>query len=501
MKDKKILVIAFITAALIALSVYIVVRSSLVFFSDYNMTDKIFALILLFAELFILLHAGGYLIDVLKVYRGTVNIELPILKDEPQVAILVAARHEPKKVLSDTFTTLKALNYSNKNIYLLDDSSIERFLREAEELQKEFNINLFRRIKPRHGAKAGIINDCLETLKEKYVVIFDADQNPLPNFLKVLVSLMEKDKKLSFIQTPQFYTNIEDSRVSRAAAFQQAVFYEYICEGKSSSGSMFCCGTNVIFRKTALIDVGGLDESTVTEDFATSVKLHSKGWTSLYYNKVHAFGMGPENLEGYFAQQFRWATGTIATLKKLLFKALSKPFSLTPIQWWEYLLSSSYYLIGLSFFTLMLCPILYIFFKIPSFFARPQVYFLTFIPYITLSMSVFYIVLKGRNYRVKDLFLGQLLGFVTLFVYLKAAISAILGIKIEFRITSKDGLKRIPYIKLWQQIVMIVINISAFSWALNRFNYERDPAILINGFWALYHAIMLSSIFYFNEEN
>ena len=31
----------------------------------------------------------------------------------------------------------------------------------------------------------------------------------------------------------------------QAAQFQQAIFYEYICEGKSYSNAMFWCGSNV----------------------------------------------------------------------------------------------------------------------------------------------------------------------------------------------------------------------------------------------------------------
>jgi cellulose synthase (UDP-forming) len=322
----------------------------------------------------------------------------------------------------------------------------------------------------------------------------------MPDFLKILVPIMEGDTKLSFVQTPQFYTNIEDSPVARGSAFQQAVFYEYICEGKATKGAMFCCGTNVIFRREALMDVGGLDESTVTEDFATSIKLHAKGWKSLYYNHVYAFGMGPESLLGYFKQQFRWATGTIEVFKKLLWKFLNRPFSFRLTQWWEYFLSSSYYLIGIAFFILMICPIIYILFKVPSFFAEPEIYFLAFMPYIMLSMSVFYIVLGTRNYKMKDLFLGQLLSVSAFSVYIRGALSAIIGIKVPFGVTEKSKTKALPYIKLWPQLTMLSLNFIAFIWGINRFMYEREPAVLVNGFWALYHFLLLSGIFYFNEE-
>lgn len=488
--------------SIISVCVYLIVRTILLLYAGYVGFEKIFALTLMIAEFFILIHSFGYVINIIRVIvkqkREPSEIKDFKPREEPSVAILVAARHEPKEVLEETFITLNVIDYANKQVYFLDDSSDEKYKKEAEELQEEYNLRLFRR-KQRHGAKAGIVNDCLKTLDVKYVAIFDADQQPLPGFLNVLIPIMEKDPKLAFVQTPQFYTNIEESRVARGSAFQQAVFYEYICEGKSSGGAMFCSGTNVVFRREALLDVGGLDESTVTEDFATSVKLHSNHWKSLYYPHTYAFGMGPEDLGSYFKQQFRWATGTVAVFKKLLWRFITKPFSLNPMQWWEYFLSSSYYLVGIVYLILMICPILYLLFNIPSFFAMPEIYFLTYIPYITLGMAIFYLVLSGRNYKKKDLFLGQLLGISTFPVYIKGAISALLGIKTTFGVTGKIKAKAIPYIKLWPQIGMIFLCFIAVIWGINRFIYERNIAILVNAFWTFYHFVLLCGIFYFNE--
>lgn len=484
-----------------AILVYVIVRTTLFLFAEYTNLERFFAILLISGEFFVLIHGFGYVLNILKVLqkKKEPGIESSMSEIGPDVAILVAAKNEPKEVLENTFITLNSINYRNKRVYFLDDSSGEKYRREAEELARDYNLVLFRRQR-RHGAKAGIINDCLKGLTQKYIVIFDSDQNPMPEFLNVLVPAMERDEKLAFIQTPQFYSNIEESRVARASAFQQAVFYEYICEGKNTGGAVFCCGTNVIFRKKALLDVGGLDESTVTEDFATSVKLHSRGWKSLYYNHVCVFGMAPENLSGYFKQQFRWATGTISVLKKLMWRFLTRPFSLKPIYWWEYFLSSSYYLIGLAFFFLMICPVTYILFKIPSFFAKPEIYFLAFLPYIIFSMNIFYTVLRARNYSIRDLFLGQVLAVSTFSVYIRAAFASLLGLKITFGITEKIKGKAIPYLKLWPQILMILVNFIAVIWAVNRFIYERNPAVLVNGFWALYHFMLLSGIFYFNQE-
>jgi len=495
---------AIVLFSLIAVIVYMVVRAALLFYAEYTLFEKAFSIVLICGEFFILIHAFGYALNILKVYRSQEKTRRePFLgenpKDMPSVAILVAARHEPREVLEETFASLYNLKYKNKKIYFLDDSSDEKYKKEAEEIAEVFSLELFRR-GDRHGAKAGVINDCLKKLDQKYIAVFDADQTPLPEFLDKLIPFLEEDEKLAFVQTPQFYTNIEESRVARGAAFQQAVFYEYICEGKNSQDAMFCCGTNIVFRRTALLDVGGLDESTVTEDFATSIKFHTTGWKSLYYSHVYAFGMAPENLTAYFEQQYRWANGTISVFKKILWQFVRHPFSLKLRQWWEYFLSGSYYMVGIAFFILMTCPIMYLLFNVPSFFARPEIYFLAFLPYITLSLVVFYMVLGRRNYKMRDLFVGQILGVVTFSVYLRAVVSALLGVKTTFGITSKAKEAAIPYFRLWPQLTIIILSYISIIWGINRFVYEREPALLINGFWALYHMVMMSSIFYFNEE-
>jgi len=107
-------------------------------------------------------------------------------------------------------------------------------------------------------------------------------------------------------------------------------------------------------------------------------------------------------------------------------------------------------------------------------------------------------VLGTRNYKIKDLFLGQLLGALTFTVYVRGAVSAILGFKTTFGITEKIKGRALPYLKLWPQLGMLYLSFIALVWGINRFVYERDIAILVNGFWVLYHFLILSSVFYFN---
>jgi cellulose synthase (UDP-forming) len=228
----------FFYLAVAAVCIYFIARVILFTYWELTLIERLVALLLLISETFLLVHATGFILSVLRIKRP--KKQVPLLQKmttHPSVAVVVAARHEPKHILQETFTTLTNLDYPAKNIYLLDDSSDAQYIKEADEIAKEFKVKVFRREK-RHGAKAGVINDAIKTMNEKYITIFDADQNPMPDFLERTIPILEKDEKISFVQTPQFYTNIATSPVSEGAAMQQAIFYEGICEGKNEDNAI-----------------------------------------------------------------------------------------------------------------------------------------------------------------------------------------------------------------------------------------------------------------------
>jgi len=522
------------TVCILFALLYLLVRTFLFLILDYQWYEKIAALFLLFAETFIIVHGIGYFLEIYHIVirgKGLVQRDdsLPPLETYPLVAVIVSSYNEPLEVVEDTLISFYNLFYPNKTIYFLDDTRYDLPGQDPEE-RKEYRasiddmcqrigVHLFRR--QWRGAKAGMINDFLDYIegesregfechnysgvdnpdKPKYIVVFDADQNPLPEFVEPLVAKMEANPRLAFIQTPQYYTNFESNRIARASGLQQAVFYEYICEGKSLTDAMFCCGTNVMFRREALMDVGGFDETSVTEDFATSLKFHLKEWRSAYLGKVLAFGMGPEDLGGYFKQQFRWALGTVGLLRKVLGFFVRHPKQLVFVKWWEYFLSSTHYLIGMVFLILVLCPMLYLFLNIPTYFARPEIYVLFFVPYFVLTTTIFFWTLRQRKYAFKDLIQGQLLMAITFPVYIKASVLGLMGVKGTFGITPKAGARQLPLKALWIQLSMAILTFSAVIWGINRLIYEREPAIalIVNMAWCLYHFLILSTVIYFNN--
>ena len=65
-----------------------------------------------------------------------------------------------------------------------------------------------------------------------------------------------------------------------APAYMQSVFYRFIQPGRNHFNAAFCVGTNVMFRRGAIDDIGGMYTDSKSEDVWTSLMLHERGWQS-----------------------------------------------------------------------------------------------------------------------------------------------------------------------------------------------------------------------------
>lgn len=497
-------VLAFTWLSVFGMAVYAIFMVLAAFAPGYTLVDHIASVFLLAGLWFILLHGLGYANSMIKASWGYNEVRRRAFSPQglPKVACVIATFNEPSEVLEETVAALSNVDYPNKEVVVLDDSTKEESRLAAREIAARYGATIRQRTN-RRGYKAGAINDYLPTTDAQYIAVFDADALPAHNFLRDLVPIIDENPRLAFVQTPQYYANTEVSNVALAAHRQQAVFYEYICEGKSTSRAAFCCGTNVIFRRDALLDVGGFDETSVTEDFTTSLNLHRKGYDSAYYNQVYVYSLGPETLGAYFTQQSRWSFGSVGAHRRVLKNLLTSPGSLRIGQWWEYYLSSSYYWIGWVNFIFMILPMLYIFFGVKPLHADVFTYLMIFLPYMLFSLNMFYMGMEQRGYRVTDMLLGQQINFLCFPIHMSSAIAGILGLKRPFGVTPKGVSGRMSWLSLWPQLLMLVLSAIAFIWGMYRYLVGSDretSAIVINSMWCLYHVVLLSGLFRLNRR-
>lgn len=497
---------------IVFMTAYMIVRASTLVAGGYSAADASMAALLIGAELFLCIHGAGYFLSVIKAERNH-HHAAPILFSRsgalPPVAVLVASFNESEDVLEETLAAVSAMDYPALHIYLVDDSTKPESQSGAARAAATYGARLVHR-ENRAGYKAGAINDLMPQLEEPYIALLDADQRPREAWLRDLVPYIDAHPDMAFVQAPQVYVNTEGMPVAEAAKHQQAVFFEYLCEGKAHSNAMFCCGSNVIIRREALLSIGCVvngrqhyfDESSVTEDFATSFRLHAKGWRTDYVNQPYVVGMGPETLPAYFTQQMRWAMGTLAVGLQMWRQAARNPRLLRPAQWWEYLLSGTYYFVGCANLVFMLAPIMFMAFDVRPLRANSNLYLVFFVPYIVFTMNLFFFGMWRRHYSLRGIWLASALSFATFWIYIKAAIVAIFGLKRAFGVTPKGVGGSIPVVHMLPEFVLFMGNLVTALWGTYQLvTGGWSTAYVMNTIWAAYHALLLSTLFfYFNRR-
>jgi cellulose synthase (UDP-forming) len=396
------------------------------------------------------------------------------------IDVFIPTRGEPLDVLRRTVQAAVAMDLAHET-FVLDDASRPEVQQLAERLGAKY---MARDPHNQQGAKAGNLNFGLRHAHSELIAIFDADHVPRRDFLTRLVGYFE-DPDLAFVQTPQYYANSDRNRVARGAYQQQAIFYGPICRGKNGLQSAFCCGTNVLFRRQALIEVGGFNEKSVVEDFVTSMRIHRRGWGSVYYPYVLAVGMGPSNLRTYFSQQFRWARGSVGALFSL------EPFKpgFTLAQRVQYLMATTFYMIGGITAIYIILPLLYLFFGWSAFSASSATFVFFYVPYLVLALITVRWGLGGR-FRLEHLQYT----FGAFPVYLVASLAALLHIPARFRVTSKQESHsgdRSPVLA-WVPVAASVVTVVAIVVGL--FLRPTGPRTFTNIAWAIINLLLLSAI-------
>lgn len=345
------------------------------------------------------------------------------------VAVYITVCGEPPEIIEETVQAALRMEYPSFNIYLLNDGRVanRENWQEAEVIAKQYGISCITRTKP-GGAKAGNINNAMKLTKEPFIVVFDADHIPKEHFLKEMMGYFV-DEKVAFVQSPQFYKNADVNQVAGGSWEQQTLFFGPLLKGKDAINSTFMCGTNMAIRRTALIEAGGMSEKSIAEDFLTSLLIHSKGWKSVYVDKVLAEGLAPEDFLSYYKQQFRWARGSLELLfsyNPLLLKGLSRA------QRMQYLGSASYYLSGLIILFNAILPLIYFFFAVMPLTINTMTLALVFLPYIFV---VLYTLQMTSNFTYT--FRALSFSFGSFAIYLKALWHTIIRKKNGFAVTSK----------------------------------------------------------------
>jgi cellulose synthase/poly-beta-1,6-N-acetylglucosamine synthase-like glycosyltransferase len=238
----------------------------------------------------------------------------------PSVSVHLPVYNE-KRVISRLLDSVLAFDYPpNKlEIIVVDDSTDDTTqLVQSYERKHPRLVTVVHRNK-RDGFKAGALQAALDKSKGDFFVLFDADHMPASDFLLRMVPYLCSDNRIAFAQARQSYLHNVNSWVARALGLGTDA-YAFVDQEARFSADLLTHfgGSGGVFRRSAVIDVGGWSSQTLAEDLDLSTRLRLHGWRWMYDRSIECPGELPASFSVLRQQQFRWASGFAGCLSKHL---------------------------------------------------------------------------------------------------------------------------------------------------------------------------------------
>ncbi|MFE4466348.1 glycosyltransferase family 2 protein [Oerskovia sp. NPDC056781] len=227
----------------------------------------------------------------------------------PAVDVYLPVCGEDVEVLDNTFRHVARLDWPGVvEVWVLDDGADPHVADLAERHGFRY------RVRPDRGhlKKAGNLRSAYAVTEGDVIAIFDADFCPRPDFLHHLVPYLD-DPTVGIVQSPQdFDTDERMGWLQRTAGATQEIFYRWVQPSRDRYGATVCCGTNALYRRSALDTIGGFPEIDHSEDMYTGIGLLRTGFVTRFVPVRLARGLCPDELGPFLTQQYRWANGSVA---------------------------------------------------------------------------------------------------------------------------------------------------------------------------------------------
>ena len=236
-----------------------------------------------------------------------VTVQLPIFNE-----LAVAER---------LIDAVAAIRWPRLEIQVLDDSedeTVEICARKVAELREKGIDAVHVRRGTRQGFKAGALQNGLHTAKGELICIFDADFLPDPDVLERAVPAFS-DLRVAMVQLRWGHLNREASWLTRAQALLLDGHFAVEHGARHAAGRFFnFSGTAGVWRRAAIVDAGGWQHDTLTEDMDLSYRAQLRGWRFVYLDGAEVPAELPADMAAFRSQQFRWAKGQTQVARKLL---------------------------------------------------------------------------------------------------------------------------------------------------------------------------------------
>lgn len=234
-----------------------------------------------------------------------------IAKHPPSVDIFLPICNEDKAIILNAWRHTAILRdaYPQATVYVLDDSKDDSMRAAAEDLGFKY----LRRPELGLNKKAGNLKHGFFRSASEFILILDADFCPRPDMIAKMLPVMLSDTHIGIVQTPQYF-DVDKSMnwIERGAGYIQELFYRVIQKSRNHWHGAICVGSCALYRRSAMLDIGGPVQISHSEDVWTGFRLSKEGYRVEYLPLNLAKGVCPDSMSSYFNQQYRWCSGSLS---------------------------------------------------------------------------------------------------------------------------------------------------------------------------------------------
>lgn len=267
----------------------------------------------------VLLIVSGYMY-----YLESTGYVPPVPDEFPMVSIMVPA-HNEGIVIVQTVLSLLAFNYPHNRyeIIVINDNSSDNSAQLLEEIQQKNpgrNLKVINTDSVTGGkGKSNALNIGFAHCTGEYIVIYDADNTPEPNALRLLVSEICADSALGAV-IGKFRTRNKNATLLTRFINIETLSFQWMAQAGRWKLLKLCTipGTNFIIRRKILEEMGGWDIHAIAEDTEISFRVYLMGYRIKFLPQAVTWEQEPQTMKVWFRQRTRWVKGNIYVLIKNL---------------------------------------------------------------------------------------------------------------------------------------------------------------------------------------
>ncbi|MBU1051847.1 MAG: glycosyltransferase [Nanoarchaeota archaeon] len=231
------------------------------------------------------------------------------------ISVLTPAHNEEESI-QDTVEHIMALEYpKNKmEVIVLNDGSTDNTSKIVRKLMKRYkNLKLIDNEK--NLGKARSLNIGIKKAKGELIAVVDSDSFPSKSSLKKLSGFFS-NQNMGAVTS---FVRVRNKEKNRLAKIQSI---EYLIMGWSRKLLDFIDSVYVtngplsLYRKKYILEVGGFDPATVTEDIDITWNMLYHGYKTGMCLDADVSTVAPNNYKVWFKQRMRWGMGGLQAISK-----------------------------------------------------------------------------------------------------------------------------------------------------------------------------------------